>query len=137
MLSSLQKLPGFRLLIIQNKMCTFGRSCLNWGSLQVEKENKAGFDKKKVSTWTWFGWNCTQLSVPCEQTKSSFEEVWIIGKKKYIFFGLAMMPTKTQQTYLFFKVACICSYSKVSSFYQDNNHIGLGAQPTSVWPHLN
>lgn len=81
MLSSLQKLAGFRLLIIQKKMCTFGRSCLNWGSLQVEKENKAEFDKKKVSTWTWFGWNCTQLSVPCEQTKSSFEKYGLLVKR--------------------------------------------------------
>lgn len=41
---SLQKLPGFRLLIIQNKTCILGHSLFNWRFMQVIRANKDGFE---------------------------------------------------------------------------------------------
>ena len=103
-LSSLQKFPGFGLLIIQNKTRLFGHSWFSGRSRQVKKANKDGRHP------LWPGWVETlhNRHVPGEQTKSS-EEVWIIGEMKCIFFGLAMMPTKPNQLIWSLRQQCVCS----------------------------
>ena len=101
---SLQKLPGFRLLIIQNKTCILGHSLFNWRFMQVMRANKDGFEVREDIHFdlTWLKLYTIRVLFLSKLNPLLRKYELLVKKKIRIFFGLAIRPTKTEQNSLLF-----------------------------------
>lgn len=78
-----KKLPGFRLLIIQNKTCIFVHSCFNGGSMQVMKANKHGFDTREDIHFDSVFLKLFPIgALLVSKSNPLFEEAWITSEKR-------------------------------------------------------